>query len=71
MSGESMALIAKIRTAAIRLSGNESGATAIEYALLAAMISIAIVNAVSAVGAANGGGWANVANKASAAMSGQ
>jgi pilus assembly protein Flp/PilA len=39
-----------MRTAVLRFLGNESGATAIEYGLIAAGISIAIIAAVKNIG---------------------
>ena len=56
-------------TALIRRFGrDQSGATAIEYCLLLAMISVACIGAFKAVGGATGGGWGDVANKAGNAM---
>ena len=34
----------------LRFIGNDSGATAIEYALIASLIAVAIISAVSSVG---------------------
>ena len=40
-----------MKTLFVRFAKNESGATAIEYGLIAALIGVAIVAAVTAVGA--------------------
>jgi len=42
------------------LLGNKEGATAIEYGLLAALIAVAIIATVAAVGAALNGTFTNV-----------
>jgi pilus assembly protein Flp/PilA len=39
-----------MKTSFIRFAGDESGVTAIEYGLIAALISIGIVSAVSVIG---------------------
>ena len=41
-----------MRNFIVRFAGNESGATAIEYGLIAAGIAVAIIAAVQAVGTA-------------------
>ena len=51
-----------------RFGRDQSGATAIEYCLLLAMISVACIGAFKAVGGATGGGWGDVANKVGNAM---
>ena len=51
-----------------RFERDQSGATAIEYCLMLAMISIACIGAFKAVGGSTGGGWGDVANKAGNAM---
>ncbi len=40
----------KLRTAARKFVRDESGATAIEYGLIAALISVVIIGALSAIG---------------------
>lgn len=45
----------------VRLLKNESGATAIEYGLIAALISVAIIVAVRAIGSNLNGTFSNVA----------
>ena len=40
------------------LAHGEAGVTAIEYGLLAALIAIAIISAIGAVGSEHGGIWA-------------
>jgi len=46
----------------IRFCKNESGATAIEYALIAGFISIVIVAAVQAIGTSLNGTFSSVAS---------
>jgi pilus assembly protein Flp/PilA len=46
-----------------RLSSDEKGATAIEYGLIAALIAVVIIGAVSLVGSDLGNTFNNVANK--------
>ena len=46
-----------------RLSSDEKGATAIEYGLVAALIAVVIIGAVSLVGSDLGNTFNNVANK--------
>lgn len=41
---------------------DSSGATAIEYALLASLISIGVITTVTAVGAKLNGSYSNIAN---------
>jgi pilus assembly protein Flp/PilA len=41
---------------------NESGATAIEYGLIAALIAVVVITAVSSVGSKLSGTFNNVAN---------
>ena len=51
-----------------RFLRNESGATAIEYGLLCALIFLAIVTSVSALANSQNGGLAATVNKLSAAI---
>jgi pilus assembly protein Flp/PilA len=46
-----------------RLSSDEKGATAIEYGLIAALIAVVIIGAVSLVGSDLGNTFNNVANQ--------
>ena len=46
-----------------RFSADESGATAIEYALLAALIAVAIIGAATTIGKNIGNTMNNVATK--------
>lgn len=48
-----MAILAYFRT----LATDERGATAIEYGLIAALIVIAIIGAISQMGGGSGGMW--------------
>jgi pilus assembly protein Flp/PilA len=58
----------RIRNIARAFSRDERGATAIEYALLIAMVAMVCIVSFGAVGGASGGGWNGVANKVSNAM---
>jgi len=53
-----------------RFLADERGATAIEYGLLAAMLTLVIIGAISALGGGNGGLWTNNADQITAAMGG-
>ncbi|WP_084422078.1 Flp family type IVb pilin [Henriciella litoralis] len=46
----------------VRFFKNESGATAIEYGLIAALIAVAIIGAVSALGTSTASTFNTVAN---------
>ena len=50
-----------IRTTLRRLLAGDGGATAIEYGLIAALIVIAMVGALSALGGGAGGMWTKIA----------
>ena len=52
----------------IKLTGDMRGATALEYGLIIALIVIAIVVGLSAMGGGNSGMWGSMANKAGNAM---
>jgi pilus assembly protein Flp/PilA len=45
-----------------RFLKNESGATAIEYGLIAALIAVVVIGAVTAVGSNLSGKFSNIAN---------
>ena len=51
-----------------RFVGDERGATAIEYGLIAALIAVGALGGMSALGSGLGGSWSNTANKVSGAM---
>ena len=53
-----------IRRTLRRLRTDQKGATAIEYGLIAALIVVAMMGALSALGGGAGGMWTNIANKA-------
>ena len=46
-----------------RFAKNESGATAIEYGLIAALVGVAIIGAVTTLGTKLTGTFTNVSNK--------
>ena len=47
---------------------NKRGATAIEYGLICALIVIAVISAIRALGTENGGAWTTMSSKAVNAM---
>ena len=51
-----------------RLAGDERGATAVEYGLIAALIAAAALAGMSALGGGLGASWGNTANKVTTAM---
>lgn len=52
----------------MRLLGNERGATALEYGLIAALIVIAIMGSLSLLGGGANGMWGKISTKVDAAM---
>ena len=63
-------MIKKIQRSFARYFRAKSGATAIEYALIAALIAIAMLAGLRALGGGNGGLWTNIADNAVSAMQG-
>jgi pilus assembly protein Flp/PilA len=57
-----------IRRTLRRLLTDKKGATAIEYGLIAALIVIAMMGALSRLGGGAGGMWSNIANDAETYM---
>lgn len=57
-----------MRALLVRFGANESGATAIEYGLIAAMIAVACIAAVVALGGGVQGLFVRIQNKAGNAM---
>jgi len=57
-----------IRSILRRLFTDKKGATAIEYGLIAALIVIAMMGALSRLGGGAGGMWSNIANDADTYM---
>lgn len=53
-----------------RLVADQSGATAIEYGLILALICLAILGALTSFGATFEGMWLNMSDRISAAVSG-
>jgi pilus assembly protein Flp/PilA len=51
-----------------RLLGDRKGATAIEYALIAMMISVACIGGMQAIGGQSNTGWQGVWNKSKEAL---
>jgi pilus assembly protein Flp/PilA len=51
-----------------RLLADQTGATAIEYGLIAALIVIAMMGGLSAMGGGAGGMWGKIVTNAQAAM---
>ena len=57
-----------IRSTLRMLGANERGATAIEYGLICALISVAAIGGMEALGGGVGGKWGEVLAKMSAYM---
>ena len=57
-----------IRTTFRRLRSDKRGATAIEYGLLTALIAVALVTGVSALGGGTNGMWTNITSDTSAVL---
>ena len=53
-----------------RFAGDTRGATAIEYGLIAALIAVAIIGALTALGTGNSSSWGNTTAKITGAMQG-
>ena len=51
-----------------RFMADETGATAIEYGLIAALIAVACISGFSQLGGSSGGSWGGFTNKAINAM---
>ena len=57
-----------IRSILRRLFTDQKGATAIEYGLIAALIVVAMMGALSKLGGGTGGMWGNIASTAQSKM---
>ena len=57
-----------IRTTFRRLSRDNRGATAIEYGLIAALIVVAMMGGLSALGGGAGGMWSKINNTVQTSM---
>ena len=53
-----------------RFLRDEEGATAVEYAIILALILVALITSITAVGNSTSGLWANDSNQISAAVGG-
>ena len=51
-----------------RFLRDDSGATSIEYGLIATLMAVAIIASLKQLGNSSSGSWGNTANKASNAM---
>jgi len=60
--------VSAIRRNLRRLLADDKGATAIEYGLICALIAIAMMGGLSALGGGAGGMWTNLANTAEESM---
>jgi len=60
--------VSAIRQTLRRLLASEQGATAVEYGLIAALIVIAAMGGISALGGGAGGMWTELGNTVDAAM---
>ena len=56
-----------IRTTLRRLLADQGGATAIEYGLIVALIAVAAIGGISALGGGAGGMWTDLKDKVEAA----
>jgi pilus assembly protein Flp/PilA len=54
----------------VRFYRDEEGPTAVEYAVLLALILVAVISAINAVGNTTSGIWANDSNQITAAVGG-
>ena len=54
----------------LRLYRDDQAATAVEYAVLLALILVAVISAISAVGNSTNGIWANDSNQINTAVGG-
>ena len=68
LNHETAGAVTVARAFSQRFAADESGTTAIEYALIAALVSVACIAALKQLGGTNSGGWGDVANKITAAM---
>jgi pilus assembly protein Flp/PilA len=57
-----------IRTTFRRLLAGDGGATAIEYGLIAALIALACITGLGALGGGSGNMWGDIQDKVVAAM---
>lgn len=57
-----------IRTKLRALGVDDRGATVIEYALIVALIALALIGALTGVGGGVGGGWSSLADDIVAAL---
>lgn len=60
----------RAKSFACRFLRDASGATAIEYGLIAALIAVAFIAGLRALGTGNSGSWMSTANTAVNAMQG-
>ena len=57
-----------IRTILRKLAKDDRGATAIEYGLIVALIAVACIQALSALGGGSDGMWTKIDNKVTSVM---
>jgi len=60
--------VSAIRWTLRRLLADERGATAIEYGLIVALISIAVISGMSSLGGGSNGMWTHISDDVSNAM---
>ncbi|MEM7327767.1 MAG: Flp family type IVb pilin [Pseudomonadota bacterium] len=58
-----------IRKCAARIARNESGATAVEYGLIMALMTVALIGAIGAAGDSTGEKWDGISDEVGGAMS--
>lgn len=59
-----------LRKAAIRFHRDESGGTAVEYGLIMALMTVALIGALAATGDSTSENWKGVSDDVGGAMSG-
>ena len=57
-----------IRSILCRLRADQSGATAIEYGLIAALIAVACISGLQTLGGGTGGLWGKISDRTENAM---
>jgi pilus assembly protein Flp/PilA len=62
--------VIRVRAALCRFGADRGGATAIEYSLIASLIAMALVGAITATGDGLQAKWTSMADAAIAAMTG-
>lgn len=69
--GFPVTMVRKWRSNLRAFGRDESGATSIEYGLIAALMAVAIIASLKSLGNSATGSWGSMANKAGNAMTGR